>query len=80
MAKVTEDLAAQGVLNANDLGIVSNDGYFGSFKLTLDQLYVCRKRKTRQVGYPNGVADQLMQGATLGICEADLPLQYRSNF
>jgi hypothetical protein len=95
--KLVDFLTAQGVLNANDLGIVSNatrisnngkhivgwtavDGYFGSFKLTLDQLYVCRKGKTKQVGYPDGVADQLMHGATLGTCEADLPLQYKSNF
>ena len=95
--KLVDFLTAQGVLNANDLGIVSNatrisnngkhivgwtavDGYFGSFKLTLDQLYVCRKGKTKQVGYPDGVADQLMHGATLGMCEADLPLQYKSNF
>jgi hypothetical protein len=95
--KLVEFLKAQGVMNANDLGIASTankissngkhivgwtavDGYFGSFKLTLDQLYVCRKGKTRQVGYPGGVADQLMQGATLGMCEADLPLQYKGNF
>ena len=61
-------------------GWTAVDGYFGSFKLTLDQLYVCRKGKTRQVGYPGGVADQLKNGATLGMCEADLPLQYKGNF
>ena len=95
--KLVDFLKAQGVINANDLGIASTankissngkhivgwtavDGYFGSFKLTLDQLYVCRNGKTRQVGYPGGVASQLEQGATLGMCEADLPLHYRGNF
>ena len=85
------------MINANDLGIVSNanrissngkhivgwtavDGYFGSFKLTLDQLYVCRDGKTMQVGYPTAVASQLDKGATLGMCEDDLPLQYKGNF
>ena len=85
-----------GVMNANDLGIVSNalkistngkhivgwtavDGYLASFKLTLDQLHVCKKGKTMQVGYPGAVAAQLKRGATLGMCEADLPLQYKGN-
>jgi hypothetical protein len=35
------------------------DGFSGSFKLTLDQLCVCRDGRTRQVGYPGGVASQL---------------------
>ena len=95
--KLVDFLKAQGVINANDLGIVANatkistngrhivgwtavDGYWGSFKLTLDQLYVCRNDKTMQVGYPTGVASQLKNGATLGMCEADLPLQYKVNF
>jgi hypothetical protein len=95
--KLVDFLMAQGVMNAGDLGIVSNatkisnngkhivgwtavDGYFASFKLTLDQLYVCRKGKSMQVGYPDAVADQLNNGATLGMCEADLPLQYKGNF
>jgi hypothetical protein len=60
-------------------GWTAVDGYWGSFKLTLDQLYVCRNGKTMQVGYPNGVATQLQKGATLGMCEADLPLQYKAN-
>lgn len=95
--KLVDFLKSQGVINANDLGVVSNankisnngkhiagwtavDGYWASFKMTFDQLYVCRKGMTKQVGYPNGVASQLAQGATLGMCEADLPLQYRGNF
>jgi len=95
--KLVDFLKAQGVINANDLGVASNanrissngkhiagwtavDGYFGSFKLTIDQLYVCRKGKTMQVGYPTGVESQLKNGATLGMCEADLPLQYKGNF
>jgi len=94
--KLVDFLKAQGVMNANDLGIASNanrissngrhiagwtavDGFYGSFKLTLDQLYVCRKGKTMQVGYPGGVESQLEKGATLGMCEADLPLQYKGN-
>ena len=94
--KLVEFLKAQGVINANDLGVVSNaikistngkhivgwtavDGYLGSFKLTLDQLHVCKKGKTMQVGYPGAVAAQLKNGATLGMCEADLPLQYKGN-
>lgn len=95
--KLVDFLKGQGVMNANDLGIVSNankistngkhiagwtavDGYLGSFKLTLDQLYVCRDGKTMQVGYPGAVASQLDKGAALGMCEADLPLQYKGNF
>jgi hypothetical protein len=62
------------------VGWTAVDGYFGSFKLTLDQLYVCRNGKTMQVGYPTAVASQLDKGATLGMCEADLPLQYKSNY
>ena len=61
-------------------GWTAVDGYYGSFKLTLDQLYVCRNGKTKQVGYPDGVASQLKQGATLGMCADDLPLQYRGNY
>ena len=95
--KLADFLMAQGVMNATDLGIVSNatkisnngkhivgwtavDGFFASFKLTLDQLYVCRNSKTMQVGYPTGVESQLKNGATLGMCEADLPLQYKGNY
>jgi hypothetical protein len=33
-----------------------------------------------QVAYPGGVASQLQNGATLGMCEDDLPLQYKGNF
>jgi hypothetical protein len=95
--KLADFLMAQGVINAGDLGIVSNatkisnngkhivgwtavDGYWASFKLTLDQLYVCRKGRSMRVGYPDAVADQMNKGATLGMCEADLPLQYKGNF
>ncbi|HET6565543.1 MAG TPA: hypothetical protein VFG52_09045 [Xanthomonadales bacterium] len=95
--KLVDFLKGQGVINANDLSIVSVarkistngkhivgwtgvDGDYQSFKLTLDQLWVCRKGKSMQVGYPQGVVSQLKQGATLGMCEADLPLQYKSNF
>jgi hypothetical protein len=56
------------------------DGVQGSFKLTFDQLWVCRNNKSMQVGYPGGVASQLSKGAALGMCEADLPLQYKGNF
>ncbi len=59
------------------VGWTAVDGYFGSFKLKLDQLFVCNKGKTQRVGYPGAVATQLQKGATLGMCEADLPLQYR---
>ena len=62
------------------VGWTAVDGYFGSFKLTLDQLWVCRKGKSMQVGYPGGVASQLENGATLGMCEEDLPLQYKGNY
>ena len=95
--KLVDFLKAQGVMNANDLGIVASatkistngkhivgwtaaNHYWGSFKLTLDQLYVCRNGKTMQVGYPTAVASQLKKGATLGMCAADLPLQYKGNF
>ena len=59
------------------VGWAALDGYFGSFKLTLDQLYVCHKGKSQRVGYPGAVATKLKNGATLGMCEADLPLQYK---
>lgn len=95
--KLVDFLMAQGVMNANDLGIVSGatkissngrhivgwtavDGTRASFRLTLDQLYVCNKGKSQRVGYPGAVAAQLKNGATLGMCEADLPLQYKGNF
>ncbi|MCH5374473.1 MAG: carboxypeptidase-like regulatory domain-containing protein, partial [Planctomycetes bacterium] len=95
--KMVDFLKGQGVVNANDLGVVSAankistsgrhiagwtavDGDWASFKLTLDQLWVCRNDKSLQVGYPGGVADQLARGASLGMCEADLPLQYKANY
>jgi hypothetical protein len=59
------------------VGWTAVDGYFASFKITLDQLYVCDKGKSQRVGYPGAVATKLAKGATLGMCEADLPLQYR---
>ncbi len=61
-------------------GWTAVDGYWGSFKLTLDQLWICRKGKSQQVGYPGAVATQLENGATLGMCEEDLPLQYKANY
>ena len=95
--RLVDFLKGQGVMNANDLGIVSAankistngmhiagwtavDGYWGSFKLTLDQLWVCRKGKSMQVGYPGAVATQVRNGATLGMCADDLPLQYKANY
>ena len=75
--------SAAGKISSNGKHIVgwtAVDGAFGSFRLTLDQLWVCRKGKSMQVGYPGGVAAQLDQGATLGLCEADLPLQYKANY
>jgi hypothetical protein len=62
------------------VGWTAVDGYLGSFKLTFDQLWVCRKGKSMQVGYPGGVASQLQNGAALGMCEDDLPLQYKGNY
>ena len=47
------------------VGWTAVDGYWGSFKLTLDQLWMCRKGKSMQVGYPGGVASQLQNGASL---------------
>jgi len=95
--KLVDFLKAQGVINANDVGLASSankittngrhiagwtavDGMSGSFKLTFDQLWVCRNGKSMQVGFPGGVESQLANGATLGMCEADLPLQFKSNF
>jgi hypothetical protein len=62
------------------VGWTAVDGYFGSFKLSLDQLWICRGDKSQQVGYPGAVTTHLANGATLGMCEADLPLQYRGNY
>ncbi len=62
------------------VGWTATDGQIVSFRLTLDQLWVCRKGKSMQVGYPGGVADQLDKGASLGMCEEDLPLQYKVNY
>lgn len=61
-------------------GWAAVDGAYVSFSLTLDQLWVCRNGKSQQVGYPGAVASHLKKGATLGMCEADLPLQYKANF
>ena len=60
------------------VGWTAVDGFWGSFKLTLDQLWVCRNGKSMQVGYPGGVETQLAKGAALGMCEDDLPLQYNN--
>ena len=59
------------------VGWTAVDGYFGSYKITLDQLYVCEEGKTQRVGYPGAVSAKLAKGASLGMCEADLPLQYK---
>jgi len=56
------------------------DGRYASFSLSIDQLWVCNKGKSMQVGYPTGVATQIKKGASLGMCEADLPLQYKANY
>lgn len=61
-------------------GWAATDYQLVSFSLTFDQLWVCRKGKSMQVGYPTGVATQLKNGASLGMCEADLPLQYKANY
>jgi hypothetical protein len=62
------------------VGWTAVDGYFASWKLSLDQLWVCRKGRSQKVGYPGGVASQLAEGAELGLCEADLPKQYKDNY
>ena len=49
------------------VGWTAVDGYFGSFKLSLDQLWICRGDKSQQVGYPGAVATHLANGATLGM-------------
>ena len=59
------------------VGWTAVEGYYGSFKITLDQLYVCDKGKSQRVGYPGAVTTKIANGATLGMCEADLPLQYK---
>jgi hypothetical protein len=59
------------------VGWTAVDGYFGSYKITLDQLYVCEEGKSQRVGYPGAVSAKLAKGATLGMCEADRPLQYK---
>ena len=62
------------------VGWTAVEGYFASWKLSLDQLWVCRKGRSQKVGYPGGVASQLAAGAELGLCEADLPKQYKDNY
>jgi hypothetical protein len=59
------------------VGWTAVDGYFASFRITLDQLYVCDKDRSQRVGYPGAVSSKLTKGATLGMCEADLPRQYK---
>ena len=56
--------------------ILSN-GAQASFKLDLERLYVCEDDTSQRVPYPNIVELKLNNGATLGMCEADLPLQYK---
>jgi len=62
------------------VGWTALDGYFASFKLSLDQLWVCQKGKSQRLGYPGAVGTALNKGATLGMCEADLPKQYKINY
>ena len=59
------------------VGWTAVDGYFASFRITLDQLYVCDKDRSQRVGYPGAVSSKLAKGATLGMCEAGLPRQYK---
>jgi hypothetical protein len=59
------------------VGWTAVDGYFASFRITLDQLYVCDKDRSQRVGYPGAVSTKLAKGATLGMCDADLPRQYK---
>lgn len=68
-------------------GVVSADGkaiagtglplaadYYNAFRLELDQVYVCKGRKTLRVGFPDAMETQLASGATVGLCPGDAPL------
>jgi hypothetical protein len=90
MLDLGDFLRKQGVMEAfnNDLFsplAVSGDGKtivgwgFGltnsvSFAITLDQVWVCSKGKSKLVGFPGGMSSALVQGATLGLCEQDRPI------
>lgn len=90
MLDLNEFLRNQGVMEAfNNQFIgplaVSGDGKtlagwgagpngYVSFAVTLDQVWVCSKGKSKLAGFPGAMATQLSKGAELGLCEADRPI------
>jgi hypothetical protein len=48
--------------------------YYQGYRLELDQVYVCKGRKTLRVGFPEAMDQQLAAGATIGLCPGDAPL------
>jgi hypothetical protein len=46
-----------------------------SFAVTLDQVWICSKGKSKLVGFPGAVESHLARGAELGLCAADRPIE-----
>ena len=90
MIDFNEFLQGQGVIEAYMNGLIgalaiSGDGKtivgWGlgpndqmSFAVTLNQVWICRNNKSSLAGFPNAMLTQLERGATLGLCEQDMPI------
>lgn len=90
MIDFNEFLQGQGVIEAYMNGLIgalaiSGDGKtivgWGlgpndqmSFAVTLNQVWVCRNGTSALAGFPNAMLTQLDRGATLGLCEQDMPI------
>jgi uncharacterized membrane protein len=48
--------------------------YYQGYRIQLDQVFVCKGRKTLRVGFPDAMDQQLSAGATIGLCPGDAPL------
>lgn len=53
----------------------ANDVDQVSFAVTLDQVRVCNRAKSRIVGFPGAAISHLNRGAELGLCDAARPIE-----
>lgn len=90
MLDLNEFLQNQGVMEAfNNLLLgplaISGDGKtiagwgagpqsYVSFAVTLDQVWICDKGRSKMVGFPGAMSAHLAKGAEVGMCEADRPI------
>jgi hypothetical protein len=91
MIDFNEFLQGQGIMEAYSTALigplaVSGDGKtivgWGlsdvaqvSFAVTLDQVWICSKGRSKLVGFPGGMESHLARGAELGLCAADRPIE-----